>query len=191
MPEQLVTKKPAKKTVKKMTRKTVVKKPTTKSVVKPRMTRTPTSTTRKAPTPLAEHKAHASRMKRSMIVGSVVFVGMLAVSVGIGVSDQGAIVVSSAINEQKQNATPEERVNLDKVSNGQSREVKPFGGLVGAGKSAPVAPRPVVEMSSSTASSSEVMASSSDNAVEEVVEVIATSSESFAGTSSPSSLDAR
>lgn len=110
-----------------------------------------------------------------------------AASAGIGMSDEGVINTNGIISERKQQASPEERAELDRVSQNRGAEQAVDGGLVPSENQtskAPSAPAPTTP-ASSTASST---ATSTDEAVADS-EAAATSSETSTDETTPAEPD--
>ncbi|MCA9360355.1 hypothetical protein KC730_00515, partial [Candidatus Kaiserbacteria bacterium] len=132
---------------------------------------------RKAPTPFAlKKKILTKQRKRTIVVAFIMFLGIGA-SAAVGMTDGGRVDVTKTIearNERIRNNTPEETDTLGStvevpVQDTTANKV-PGSNLRGAGKIAPK-PVPVPEVVSSTASSSDVTASSTETGVDEEAEL--------------------
>ena len=157
MPETSVRKK----TTKKSTRKRV-KKVTTKTAVR----------TRKAPTSIAVQQRGAQKARRIVFAGIGVFVVTVAISVFIGTRDSGEIVITTVLEEQKKDATPEELQAINNIGVQETKTKKIDGGLVPSGvpvqqPEPEVAPEQTASSSDATASSSVPMATSTETQVTE------------------------
>jgi hypothetical protein len=126
---------------------------------------------RKAPTPFSGKKAAQSKLrKRNIIIGVVMIIG-IGSSAAVGLTDSGQINVNETIearNERVRNNT----ANNDDVASGvvevpvqNTNSALPNGGLVGTGDAQPRVPvtPPVEELATSTATSSDVVASSTED----------------------------
>ena len=148
-------------------KKTAVRRTTTK--VAPRKTavrKTVATAVRKAPArqTLGE-PTRARRSPKTLIVALLVLAIAGGVSAGIGFTDKGQINVAEKIAQRKQNASPEEQAVLNSVPVQQAQNNIPNGGLVGTGKSAPVA-QTQEPVATTTASTTAETASSTDTGAE-------------------------
>lgn len=128
------------------------------------------TTTRRAPTKVSATAKRTSRARIGWYAYAVIAIVIFttAASVGIGMTDTGAINTDSLIRNQKEQATPEERVELDRVSRPRDTTQSVDGGLVPSENQTPKARPPVaaaVESASTTATSSEETAA--DTSAEE------------------------
>lgn len=139
-----------------------------------------TDTERKAPTILAEIQAEQKRRKKQIIVVSVMMLLGVGASAGFGYTDKGQIDVQKTIedrNERIRNNKTDERDVLNShvevpVQNSNNTG-KADGGMVGRGTGGKT-PQPAVEsLATTTATSSEQVASSTES-----VEVSDTTTES-------------
>lgn len=120
---------------------------------------------RKAPTPIAStKKANKTKQKRTALA-LVILVFGFGCSVAIGYSDKGQIDVGGIITERNKKAQDEGDTRLINVPV-QNRQAD--GGLVGMGDLEPASPPEPV--ATTTASSSDETASSTDEIVEDEVE---------------------
>lgn len=158
MPETDVRKKTVRKTAAKSTKKTTARKSATKRTPKKTVTqtttapitKTTTTVARKAPTDIAAWNAAGTRAKRLYAVASVVFLVIIGVSVGIGYSDKGPIVVSEQFQKRLEAADESERKVIENITLPKPVDDKPLGGLVGTGKSPAPTPPPPAPTASST-----------------------------------------
>ena len=129
---------------------------------------------RKAPTPFSGKKARQARLRKRNIVLAVVMIVGIGSSAAVGVTDSGQINVNETIesrNERIRNnsATTEDVVaGVVEIPVQNTNNSLPNGGLVGSGAVRPKPPiAPPVETASSTASSSEPVATSTDEVIED------------------------
>jgi len=129
---------------------------------------------RKAPTPFSNAKAKQRRLRKRNIVLAAVMVIGIGSSAAVGLTDSGQINVNETIearNERIRNnsaTTDDESTGVIEIPVQNTANSLPNGGLVGAGKpKVPIAPP--VEIASSTASSSNAVATSTDEVIEEDV----------------------
>jgi hypothetical protein len=124
------------------------------------------STTRKAPTVFASEKnKQKQRQKQFIIIGMILFVGVGA-SAAVGYTDKGQISVAQVIEERNQRVRAG---NADGRDGQTSRIEVPVqntnkaanGGLVGLGTGG-TKPKPPVDTSTTTATSTDAIASSTE-----------------------------
>ena len=122
------------------------------------------TTARKAPSRVPQKTKH-SNIGFFIMLG--VFLLALGVSAVVGLSDKGAINVADIISDKTKNASPEEKAKFKTIPV-QNKSSKPNGGLVPSNaEDAFKAPEPELENASSTASSSDAIATSTSEVVSE------------------------
>ena len=89
---------------------------------------------------------------------------MVGVSVDIGNTDDGRISVAEIISERKQNATEDERKDLETIPVTAAKEIIPFGGLVPSGKTPKTKPESEVIPASSAERATSTADEAADNA---------------------------
>lgn len=157
-------------TTKTTTQKTTATKVTRKTVAKR------ASVTRKAPTRMSDKtatKKTQSKSKRGWFTYTALAIVILvgAASIGIGLTDSGAINTSSVISERKAQATPEERAELERVGQQRNANQAVDGGLVPSADQTSKSPAPATaaattSTASSTATSSEPTATTTDTSTD-------------------------
>lgn len=152
------------------TRKVVSRRPAPKPVEKVERVAPPE---RKAPTPIASTKASRMKRRKQLITAFVVLVIGIGISAVVGFTDKGQIDVQKTIQERNErirtNTTDERDANTQLIEVPvQNTNIKPKEGLVGAGKAKAPAPAPVpVVTSSTTASTTDTVASTTEDIIEE------------------------
>ena len=158
-----------KKAVKKTTKKTATKRSASTAV-----------RTRKAPTAIADKKADAVYTRNLLIGASVTLLVFMTVSIVVGFSDKGEIVVSQEFQKRLDEASEEEKVEIEKARSKAPTNNLPLGGLVPAGKGPAPEPAPapqVVDVATSTddtassTSATEEGDEEGDNTSEQVEEI--------------------
>lgn len=154
----------AEKEVRKTTTKKAVRRTTTKTVSARTQEVKTAVAPRKAPVRVQQSSLSERRSPKVLFVGIFIFLVMVGISVGIGLSDKGQVDVAGAITERKQRGTPEEQEAFKTVPVQQNQNNVPNGGLVGTGQSepVPVVVPPVATTTPSTASSTIGTASSTE-----------------------------
>lgn len=153
------------------TKKTVRKTATAATSPRASVRRSTVSSTRKAPTEsaTASYRGENKQRSKTFIIGCIFFAVLLGVSAMIGYSDKGQLNVEATIASRIKNASPEEQESLRDVPIQQQQTVIPNGGLVGMGQSEPppAPPAPISTSTDATASSTDVVATTTKEVVEE------------------------
>ena len=171
---------PRKRVATKAVRKRVVKKTVRKRAPRKRVARkaeptatVSTSSTRKAPTPIAANRASSKAKQKQMILAFVVAFVSVGLSAAVGFTDKGQIDVNKAIEDRNERIRSgqggDDLKNLIVPVQNTDANKLPDGGLVGLGK--PEKPKSEPKTASSTASSTDETASSTDESNEEPAEI--------------------
>lgn len=130
---------------------------------------------RKAPTPFASSKEISTKKRKRVLIVAVLMIMGVGASAAVGITDSGQINVQKTIEERNERIRNNTASSQDKLTGNveipvQNTSQKPGGGLKGrgVGTKTPVVVTPLEsEVASSSATSSDGVASSTEDVVEE------------------------